>query len=243
VIGWFDLDDPLQVALIHPTIFPLGAAVTAAALALEGRSPKELLPTPDDRTQILLGFGAGTAARLAFLGLLRAAGWASAPRWGWEDAPLGRVLGSVALMTVEHLTVAWNEEQVFRGHGFETLQASIGTAGATAVLVPLFASAHPLRPLVFAGQSALGLLCTAQRLHTGSIWFGVGYHWAWNLVETAVFGPTDGLPSLRPLHTHGPDVWVGRPGHPEPGLLDGLLSFGLAVVAAVWWRRKRRAGR
>jgi predicted Abi (CAAX) family protease len=40
----------------------------------------------------------------------------------------------------------------------------------------LFASAHPLRPLVFADQSALGLLCTVLRLHTGSIWFGVSYH-------------------------------------------------------------------
>jgi membrane protease YdiL (CAAX protease family) len=242
--GWFDHDKPVQIALIHPTIFPLGAAVTAAALALEGRSPRELLPTRHDCAQVVRGFGAGGASRLAFLALLRAAGWASSPRWGWEDAPLGQVLGSVALMTVEHLAVAWNEEQVFRGYGFDTLEASIGTAGASAVLVPLFASAHPFIPSVLVIQGVAGALLLAQRLTTGSIWFGVGFHWASNLMEAAVFGPTDGLPSLRPLHFHGPKAWVGRPGHPEPGLLDGLVSLvELAAIGAVWWRKKREMGR
>ena len=57
---------------------------------------------------------------------------ASAPKWGWEDAPVGEVLRTTALRLVGHLVVAWNEKQVFQDHVFDLLQQSIGTAGATA---------------------------------------------------------------------------------------------------------------
>jgi membrane protease YdiL (CAAX protease family) len=247
VSGWYRQsyqDYPTRVILTHLTVLPLGAAVTLAGLALEERSPRELLPTLQDGSQIALGFGAGTIAWLAFLGIAQAKGWISSPSWGWNYAPLDIVLRFAALNMVGHLAIAWNEEQVFRGYGFDTLQASIGTTGATLVLVPLFAAGHPLHPLVIVGQSMLGLLCTAQRLSTNSIWFGVGYHWAWNAMQSAIFGQTNAPPSIRPLQVHGPEIWVGRPGHPEPGLLSSLIHFlGLVVVGLIWWWRHTKQKR
>jgi membrane protease YdiL (CAAX protease family) len=244
--GWYrqkHQDYPTRVVLTHLTVLPLGVAVTAAGLLLEGRSPAELLPTPEERRQLALGFGLGTLALLTSLGLARAKGWVSAPRWGWEEAPLGDVLRSAALSFIGDFAIAWNEEQVFRGYGFDTLQASIGTPGAVLVLVPLFAAGHPLRPFVLAMQGIAGLMFTGQRLATGSIWLGVGHHWAWNAMQSAVFGPPE-VRSLRPLIVDGPPVWVGRAGHPEPGLLTAFVDLLiLALVGAVWWRRKRQAGK
>jgi membrane protease YdiL (CAAX protease family) len=241
--GWFDQDYPTKVALVHLTILPMGAAVTAAGLVLEGRSPTELLPTPEERRQLLQGVATGAAVYLGVLAIMGAKGWASAPKWGWEDAPAGEVLRTTALRLVGHLAVAWNEEQVFRGYGFETLQQSIGTAGSSAVLVPLFASAHPFIPSVLLSTGIAGVLFTAQRLSTGNIWFGVGYHWAWNAMQSALFGPADAAPALRPLRVHGPERWVGQPGYPESGLLVNLIDLaGLAAMGAVWWRWRLQSG-
>jgi hypothetical protein len=44
------------------------------------------------------------------------------------------------------------------------------------------------------------------------------------------------MPSLRPLVVDGPLRWMGRPGHPEPGLLSARLQAGVALgVGLVHW--------
>jgi membrane protease YdiL (CAAX protease family) len=239
--GWYEQDYPTAVVLVHLTILPVGAAVTAAGLALEGRSPAELLPMWRDGALLALGFGACAASSLAFLAVLRSLGLVSAPKWGWEDAPLSTVLKTVGFQLVGHLAVAWNEEQVFRGYGFETLREALGTPGAMLVLIPLFAAAHPLKPRVLFFQGLLGLNVTIQRLVTGSMWFGVGYHWAWNAMQMAVFGPP-AIHPIRPLYLHGPEVLMGRTSSAEPGVIAGIANVvNIALMGAAWWLRKRRA--
>jgi hypothetical protein len=56
---------------------------------------------------------------------------------------------------------------------------------------------------MLAGGTTLMLL----RLHSDALWLPVGYHWAWNVLQTAVFGASDAAPSIRPLHVHGPERW------------------------------------
>jgi CAAX protease family protein len=77
------------------------------------------------------------------------------------------------------------------------------------------------------------------RLHSDALWLPIGYHWAWNVVQTAVFGAPDASPCLRPLHVQGPYRWTGRPGHPEPGLLSTLIHLAVALLV---WLGMRRAG-
>jgi len=71
------------------------------------------------------------------------------------------------------------------------------------------------------------------RLHTDALWMSVGYHWAWNVFQTAVFGEPHSAPSIRPLRVHGPERWMGQPGQPELGLLSTLVHLVIALL--VWW--------
>ncbi len=55
---------------------------------------------------------------------------------------MNEVVRSAALLGVGHLAVAWNEEMVFRGYGFETVREALGQGKAVAVLIPGFGPVH-----------------------------------------------------------------------------------------------------
>ena len=96
----------------------------------------------------------------------------------------------------------------------------------------------------FLSFTITGGVLTVMRVESGSIWFGVGYHWAWNVMQTSLFGPAAAEPSLRPMVVDGPYHWVGKPGFPEPGLLNmcihGAVGVGLGML---WLLKKRRQSR
>jgi uncharacterized protein len=122
---------------------------------------------------------------------------------------------------------------VFRGYGFETVRAALGQANAVAVLIPGFALYHGLDPQQLLGMLAGGTTLMLLRLHSNALWRAVGYHWAWNVLQTTVFGVSELAPSVRPLQVHGPERWMGKPGRPEPGLLSTLVHLVIALL--VWW--------
>jgi membrane protease YdiL (CAAX protease family) len=150
---------------------------------------------------------------------------------------LNTVLRSVALLGVGHLAVAWNEEMVFRGYGFETIREALGEGKAIAILIPGFALYHGVDRRRLVGMLAGGTTLMLLRLHTDALWMPVGYHWAWNTLQTAVFGQSETAPSIRPLHVHGPKRWTGKPGEPEPGLLSTLVHVIMALLVWLWMRR------
>jgi len=164
-------------------------------------------------------------------------GWVSAPAWGWEQMSLNEVLRSAALLSVGHLAVAWNEETVFRGYGFETVRAALGQGKAVAVLIPAFALYHGLDPQPLLGMLAGGATLMLLRLHSDALWLPVGYHWAWNVLQTAIFGAPGSAPSIRPLQVQGSERWMGRPGAPEPGQLSTLIHLAVALLVWLWTRR------
>jgi membrane protease YdiL (CAAX protease family) len=187
--------------------------------------------------QALHGVGLGTAAFLAWLGIAKAKQWVSAPAWGWEQTSLNEVLHSVAGQAVGHLAVSWNEEMVFRGYGFETVREALGQGKALAVLIPGFALYHGLDLQQLLGMLAGGMTLMLLRLHTDALWMPVGYHWAWNVLQTAVFGASDAAPSILPLQVHGPERWMGKPGQPEPGLFSTLVHLAVTLLLWLWMRR------
>lgn len=81
---------------------------------------------------------------------------------------------SIALLGVGQLAVAWNEEMVFRGYGFETQRAAIGQ-GAVGVLIPFFALYHGLDRLQVLG-TATGGVVLLLRLRSDALWLPIGYH-------------------------------------------------------------------
>lgn len=227
---------------IHLVVFPITLAVTRsfAQLRPEDRARWTLEQQAGAVVKVLQGAGIGSAALLAMLGIAHTQGWVSAPHWGepTDDGLTPAV--SAAALVVSHLVIATNEELVFRGYGYTTLKLALPEPLPSAIVTALFALAHPIKLRTLIGEAALGLALLALRQRSGSIWMPVGFHWASNVLQSAVFGPADGAPSLRPLQLHGPEVWLGRPGHPDPGLLATLIC--LAVAAGVWlWPSADRA--
>lgn len=234
-----DRTHPHALIRIHLTTLPFGAALTYALVRL---NPDDLarwknVPLRCGLIQILQGLGLGASAFLAWLSIAAAKGWISSSGWGWDQTSISEVARSITLLGIGHLAVAWNEEMVFRGYGFTTLQTAVGTGRAIAIVIPLFALLHELNSQVLIGQAALGTTLLMLRLQSNSIWLPIGYHWAWNVTQTAIFGPAEGMPSIRPLQVHGPYLWVGRPGLPEPGLLSTVIALVMALIVWLWMRR------
>lgn len=93
------------------------------------------------------------------------------------------------------LAVGFFEEFCFRGYALVTLNGGLGFWGAAIVLSAVFGGAH----LGNGGESWVGALaagligiffCFTWR-RTGSLWFAIGLHAAWDYCESFVYGVPD----------------------------------------------------
>ncbi len=238
----FDRADPWALEGTHMTTVPFATAWTwmfvrlreediVAWYQLLGNKPVE---------NLLKGIGIGSGTYLTALLVASRLGWVYAPAWGWKTSSPHDVAVSMVWHVAGHGAIAWNEEIVFRGYGLDTLTEAVGRRTALALLVGLFAVGHGLTPQIIAGHAAGGLAMSTLRLTSGSLVQPIGYHFAWNYLQTAVFGPPNAPPSLRPLQISGPREWLGQPGSPESGLLFMLVELAVALTAASAWRRRAR---
>lgn len=235
-------DSGTRLLLIHLTASGPVAVLTGLFIALrpedrarwQGGSPSTGL------IQFAAGAGLSTTALLALLAAAETQGWVvlhPVPETPGTRAALLRTL----VVQLAHLSVAANEEVIFRGYGLQTLTQAIGRPGAVAVLSALFALAHGPGGLVFVGQGTFGLALTALHLWSRSLWLPIGYHFAWNYLQMAVVGHPDRGPTLRPLALVGPKQWVGDFGTEKTGLLEAAINTTvvLAVGAVMWWQRRQ----
>lgn len=184
------------------------------------------------------GAALGALAFLAVAGAAATQGWLKIAGAGWQNTDITTLLRSVTLITLTHTAIAWNEELVFRGYGYDVVRSAAGPVVAASVMTALFAVYHPWQTQALFGEAALGAALLALRLRSGDLWLPIGYHWAWNLMQTAVLGPADGPLSLLPTQATGPYEWVGRPGYPEPGLLMAMTNLLVALVVTGLWKPK-----
>ncbi len=184
-----------------------------------------------------IGIGLGVATFGGLVLVARHFGWVSFPRWGWQQASIAEVATTLKTLGVYYLAVGITEELIFRGYALQMLQPAVGLPIAATLLTVLFALAHGSESLSLIGQSASGALLMVLRLTSGSLWLPIGCHFGVSYAQTALMGPPDGPPSLLPMQNHGPKLWLGRPGYPEPGLLTALAYLvATAGVVLVWWR-------
>lgn len=135
---------------------------------------------------------------------------------------------------------AVTEEMLFRGYLLVTLARVLRFWPAAIVMSLLFGLVH----LTNEGESPLGIanvalaggvFCSCLRL-SGSLWWGIGFHAAWDWALSFVYGaPNSGYEietSFLQSHPIGDSLWSGGSAGPE-GSLISLPILCLAILIAV----------
>jgi membrane protease YdiL (CAAX protease family) len=144
--------------------------------------------------------------------------------------------------------VAIFEETAFRGYLLYTLRRGIGFWPAAILLSAAFGHIHHTNPgespVGLFSAAAVGLLLCLAIWYTGSLWWAIGFHAAWDWGESYFWSTADsGLlvkGHLMNEHAQGPMLWSGGPTGPEGSLWVILILLLTALLMFVWWRRKPR---
>ena len=143
------------------------------------------------------------------------------------------------------LLVGFAEEATFRGYVLFKLRRSTTLTVALIASSVLFGLAHVGNE----GESVLGILqvvgfglvCCLAIWRTGSLWWGIGFHAAWDWSETFLFGTADSGRTAAGhwLTTHpiGPTWLSGGTVGPEGSVLVfPAMALGAAII---WWTLPR----
>ena len=201
--------------------------------------------------RVLVGALWGFAALSLLVLVLRAAGLLAFA--GFALGPAAAV-GYAAAFAAGFLLVAFSEEYLMRGYaqftlarglaglfaacGFRTRARAAGFWASALILSSLFGLGHRSNPgespvgLVMAG--AAGLVFCYSLWRSGSLWWALGFHAAWDWAETYFYGTADsGMVAqghLLASHPTGPPLWSGGATGPEGSLLVLPLLVAVAVV-------------
>lgn len=234
------------------------ASVGLVARLLERRSLREFGLAIDGAWLADLGFGLALGALLMTLifAVELSAGWITATYVldvGATPVALGETLGSLLLLFV---TVAINEELVFRGYLLRTLAEGLGgralpprpaLALSLALTSGVFGLAHLGNPnstwVSTLSITAAGVLLALGYVLTGRLGIPIGLHLTWNYFQGPVYGfAVSGVRSshstLMVLDQRGPALWTGGDFGPEAGLI-GVFAVGLGMLLVLAWVRWR----
>ncbi len=143
-----------------------------------------------------------------------------------------------ALWAICFLFVGLFEEFLFRGYTLFTLTSGLGFWPASVILSFLFAAVHFQNSgeglAGVAGVFVVGLLWCFTVQRTGTLWFAVGMHAAYDFGETFLYSvPDSGMVfpgHLSSAALHGPAWLTGGKVGPEASVFDFLLFFVLFFV-------------
>jgi CAAX protease family protein len=145
-----------------------------------------------------------------------------------------------AMWAVAFLVVGFAEEFLFRGYALATLTDGIGFWPAAIVLSGLFGAVHLQNlgenPTGALSAGLVGLLLCFSLRRTGSLWFAIGLHAAWDYGESFVFSvPNSGAVVqghlLNSYFQSGAPAWLtGGSVGPEGSVLVFIVLAILFVV-------------
>ena len=146
------------------------------------------------------------------------------------------ILPNACLYGLGFLLVGFFEEFAFRGYMQTTLQRGIGTWPATILLSLAFGAIHLPNPQVtWIGASvaaSFGLLGVYSLVRTGSLWFIIGVHAAFDWSISFLYScPIAGLPAqghLLDAVVQGP-AWVTGG---NTGPVGSTITFAVIAIAA-----------
>lgn len=197
------------------------------------------------------GLLAGFVALSALVGALYAGHWLT---FGPAALSGAAVFQNAALWGIGFLLVALFEEGSFRCYLLFTFargffSTNLGFWLAALVSSVLFGMIH----MTNAGESWIGIFsagaigfifCMSIR-YTGSAWWAIGFHAAWDWAETFFYGTADsGLVAkghYLTTNAAGNTLWSGGPVGPEGSLLILPLTFAIGLGVYLAFEYKPRA--
>jgi membrane protease YdiL (CAAX protease family) len=139
------------------------------------------------------------------------------------------------------LVAGFAEELQFRGYVFSALSRGLGFWPAALGLSLLFGAEHLTKPMEnvpdILNIVLLGLLLCYSVRRTGSLWFAIGFHGAFNLFSLGLYGSpntgTQGLPlehHILDTHIAGPAWLTGGPQGLEASWLLPLMVLAMFAL-------------
>jgi membrane protease YdiL (CAAX protease family) len=164
----------------------------------------------------------------------------------------GRSMGGIAALryglawAAIFLLVGFCEETMFRGYAQFTITRGIGFWwGALLFCIPfgLMHAANPGEsPVGLVGTGAASLIFCLSLWYTGSLWWAVGFHAAWDWGQSYFYGtPDSGLVAQGHLiaeHAVGKPLWSGGATGPEGSVVVIPLLLLVALLMAAWWGKR-----
>lgn len=193
---------------------------------------------------LLLGAIVGGASLLLAAGLIALTG---GYRIAFDtSASLSNIFRTLVVSTIIFALGAAAEEALFRGYGLQTLLRSNNLWLAALPSSLFFAVVHLDNPNVvpgwtFVNTALAGVWLAIAYSRTGSLWFPLGVHWAWNWTMASVLGiPVSGITSIAPhplLRTTetGAD-WLTGGGY---GIEGGAICTLALILSSVFILRTR----
>jgi len=193
--------------------------------------------------RLAVGFGWGVVVFFVLVGLMALSGHLQFERLALQGSAIARY--GLAWLAV-FLLVGFAEENLFRGYVLSTLARGMGFWPAATILSVGFGLVHLRNSselILGIAAAALGGIVFSLCLRlTGSLWWGIGFHAAWDWAESFLFGTANSgyvvkgsLLSSRPV---GDALLSGGTAGPEASLL--LLPVVVAALLVVWIIRKGR---
>jgi membrane protease YdiL (CAAX protease family) len=222
-------------------------AATALMARFERRPPLAYGFQPPARgLRFVSGLAWGFIAISLLVFALRALGFLTLSGSGPGNAPRWR---EAAVWGLVFLLTGVAEEAMFRGYPLFTLTRGIGFWWSALLCSAGFGLMHGANGgesavgIVAAG--AIGLLFSLSLWYTGSLWWAVGFHAAWDWGESYVYGTADSGMVVQghwlTAHATGPAIWTGGATGPEASILIWPLLVILALGMAVWWGRRAKS--
>jgi uncharacterized protein len=184
---------PVMVGLNELGLLLPAFGASALMAFLEGtRLSAYGLADPRKWPRLAAGFAAGLVALGALIWALSAGGFATGRGGGLS---LAGDIGYALKWLCVSLLIGVTEEFALRGYLLSALRRGLGFWGAACLTSLLFGALHGINP----GETPLGLINTVGAgllfclfiRSTGSLWFAIGFHGAWDYAENFLFGTAD----------------------------------------------------
>lgn len=228
--------------------WPVSVAVSIAMIALYAlfvrlfeRQPAKDIPLRRFSAETAKGFGVGAGFIIAVVAVMLATGLCKITGSGTDQ-----MMGIVTAFFY-FILVAVGEEILFRGVLFRWIDEKCGFVAALTVSAIVFGAMHMGQPnatwwssLAIAIEA--GLMLGAAYKWSGTLWFPIGIHWAWNFFQGNIFGfavsGSDAGASLLHSAVNGPDILTGGPFGAEASIITVVLG----AILSAWFiiKAKRR---